>query len=117
MVELLTIASLSQNIFKVPSLGMPIIQSLHCNTLIIPQLSLASIHSEPNVDLLTIFHCFEYCIIGRQHTNDNTPVCDHFVTWFPVWSESTKQFNYIYLPRDSWTIVEIGSLTSGQISF
>ena len=79
MVEFLTTALLSQNIFVGPSIGMPIIQSLYRNACIISVAVFAAINSDPKVDVSTVFCRFEYHIIGARHTNDNTPVCDHRV--------------------------------------
>ena len=76
MVEFLTTASLSQNVFVGPSIGMPIIQSLYRNACIISVAVFAAINSDPKVDVLTVFCCLEYHIIGARHTNYNTPVCD-----------------------------------------
>ena len=79
MVEFLTTASLSQNIFVGPSIGMPIIQSLYCNACIISVAIFAAINSDPKVDVSTVFCRLEYHIIGARHTNNNTPVCDRHV--------------------------------------
>ena len=76
MVEFLTTALLLQNIFVGPSLGMPIIQSLYCTACIISVAVFAAINSDPKVDVSTVLSCLEYHIIGAQHTNDNTHVCD-----------------------------------------
>ena len=94
MVEFLTTALLSQNIFLGPSIGVPIIPSLYCNACIISVAVFAAINSDPKVDVLTVFCCFEYHIIGARHTNNNKPVCDCHVIWFPAWSASTKQFSW-----------------------
>ena len=72
MVESLTTASLSQNIFKGPSIGMSIIQSKYCNACIIYVAAIAAVNSEPKVDVLTISCCFEYHIIGAQHKKQFT---------------------------------------------
>ena len=79
MVELLTTALLSQNIFMGPSIGIPIIQNLYHNACIISVAIFAAINSDPKVDVLTVFCHLEYHIIGARHTNNNTPVCDHRV--------------------------------------
>ena len=94
MVEFLTTASLSQNIFVGPSIGMPIIRSLYCNACIISVAVFAAINSDPKVDVSTVFGCFEYHTISAWQTNNNKAVCDYCVIWFPAWSASTKQFSW-----------------------
>ena len=76
MVEFLTTALLSQNIFVGPSIGMPIIQSLYRNACIISVAVFAALNSDPKIDVLTVFCRLEYHVTGARHTNNNTPVCD-----------------------------------------
>lgn len=104
MVEFLTTALLSKNKSVGSSIGMPIIWSLYHCAWIISAVIFEAMDPKPKADYLTIFCHFKYYIIGAQHMNNNIPVCDHCVTWFPVWSAFKKTIQLSALTKWIWKI-------------
>ena len=92
IVVFLNTASLSQNAFIGPSMGIPNMHNLLHTASMCSTAILMAINSLPNVLVSMVFCRLLYQTIGAQFKNMRIPVCDLRVTVFDAWSTSTKQW-------------------------
>ena len=112
IVVFLNTASLSQNTFVGPSIGIPNMRSLEHTTLMCSTAVLMVINLLPNVLVSTVFCHLLYQTIGAQFKNMRIPVCDLHVTVFDAWSASTKQWLDTACPRGGGMSIGTCSLAS-----
>ena len=89
IVVFLNTASLSQNAFIGPSMGIPNMHNLLHTASMCSTAILMAINSLPNVLVSTVFCRLLYQTIGAQFKNMRIPVCDLRVTVFDAWSTSS----------------------------